>query len=143
MEVKYIVVHRTESAFGDAELINIWHVERGFDMIGYHYLIGNSFPKAQDWTQHMPQFENDGRIEVGRAVGSRGAHAKGYNSVSIGIALVGMRDFTSKQFASLAFIINKLKKAYPDAEVVGHCELDSKKKACPSIDMDYLRGLLG
>jgi N-acetylmuramoyl-L-alanine amidase len=143
MDIKYIVVHRTESKFGDIKLVDKWHRERGFDMCGYHWLIDNCFPTAASWRDRKPVFKNDGKIEIGRVFGTRGAHCKGFNNESVGIALVGMRDFTSKQYTSLAHLIRRVKDAYPDAEVVGHYELNPEKPNCPSINMDYLRGLLG
>ncbi|MBC8553399.1 MAG: N-acetylmuramoyl-L-alanine amidase [Candidatus Brocadiales bacterium] len=143
MDVKKIVIHRSESPYGNLSVIDKWHRERGFDKVGYHWIVNNCFPTAESWRDRKPVFDNDGAIEVGRAFGTRGAHVKGYNNESVGICLIGMRDFTSKQFASAVFLIGKILKAYPDAEILGHYELDSNKGDCPSINMDYFRSLLG
>ena len=42
--------------------------------------------------------------------------------------------FNEAQFKTLANLIESRLKKYPDAEVVGHNELDSKK-ACPSFNI--------
>ncbi|WP_337632460.1 N-acetylmuramoyl-L-alanine amidase, partial [Prevotella sp.] len=51
---------------------NRWHRERGFDSIGYHYII-----------------YLDGSIHFGRPVEQAGAHCKGHNANSIGVCYVG------------------------------------------------------
>jgi hypothetical protein len=55
--------------------IRRWHVEdRGWADIGYHYLI-----------------DRDGTVIEGRPLSKVGAHAKGHNTGSVGIALFGAR----------------------------------------------------
>lgn len=58
-----------------AEMINDWHIARGWAGIGYHYVI-----------------RLDGTIERGRPRWAQGAHDGGQNAGSIGICVVG--DFT-------------------------------------------------
>src|SRR5262245_7960134 len=72
-----IVVHQTEAQqwFGPDELQK-QHLERGFDDIGYHYVIART---QQGW-----------RIFEGRTEAIEGAHAgSGLNGGSIGIAVAG------------------------------------------------------
>ena len=142
MDVKKIIIHRSESNWGNVKVIDGWHKKRGWDGIGYHYVIENQFPFPINWIERKPNFENDGKIEVGRKFGTRGAHCRGHNHDSVGICIIGMRNFTGKQFASLKYLIKKIHKAYPDAEVLGHYELDSKKDGCPQMNMDNLRDQL-
>lgn len=108
--------------------INLWHRQRGFFnipsglAIGYHYVI-----------------RRDGTVETGRPVDQPGAHAKGYNSRSIGICLVGGLDkdgkpesnYTTEQWQSLRQLVIKLAKAYKvkQSRVIGHNEVAAK--ACP------------
>ena len=70
-----IVIHCTQTPsdmdFG-VEKVTSWHKNRGFDTIGYHYLI-----------------KRDGTLQVGRDEDVVGAHAVAVNGTSIGIALVG------------------------------------------------------
>ena len=101
--------------------IDRWHRQRGFDCIGYHFYI-----------------TVDGTIWTGRPLSQIGAHCKGYNAHSIGICYEGGLDEEGRpcdtrtllQKAALVAIINKLREIYPNADVVGHCDLDLSK-ACP------------
>ena len=45
-EIKKIIIHCSDSEFGDAALIDKWHKERGWTGIGYHYVILNGCRKA-------------------------------------------------------------------------------------------------
>ena len=68
-----------------------------------------------------------------------GAHAKGYNSHSLGVCYEGGLDTngkpadtrTPKQKRALLKLLKKLKVAYPDARIVGHRDLPDVHKACP------------
>ena len=111
-----------------AEEITKWHKDRGFDTIGYHYVI-----------------TRDGLVELGRDVETAGAHARGYNRWSIGICLVGgmnednprpednfediqrhsMVDLVAEIFSSIGRVV----------EVVGHRDLPGVKKDCPCFDV--------
>lgn len=123
----YLVVHcaatKPSMDIGWKE-IDRWHRQRGWLKIGYHYVI-----------------RRDGTVEPGRELMEIGAHVKGYNSVSVGICLVGGIDekgkpdnnFSDEQMAALGYLLTKLKKIFPDAKVVGHRDLFSGK-ACPCFD---------
>lgn len=116
-KTELIVVHcsatRASQRVGAKE-IDKMHRERGFDGIGYHAVIRRS-----------------GEIEWGRQFNEVGAHVKGYNSVSVGICLEGGLDetgracnnFTYAQFASLRQLLEVMKRAYPQAKVLGHRDL--------------------
>jgi len=130
-----IVIHCADTYevmdIGAAE-INQWHLDRGWNGIGYHFVI-----------------RRDGEVEVGRDIDEVGAHAKGYNQESIGICMVGGRgvdgkpedNFTDNQWESLEDLVDILEETYPDAEVFGHNELNPHK-ACPSFDVqDWLDGM--
>ncbi|MBD8493966.1 N-acetylmuramoyl-L-alanine amidase [Pseudomonas syringae] len=118
--------------------IDRWHRQRGFDTVGYHYVICR-----------------DGRLQRGRRESETGAHVKGYNSRSIGICLVGGVDaanrprnnFTAAQFDTLAQVLAALRSRYPQARVLGHRDLSPDRngdgqitpdefiKACPCFDV--------
>ena len=114
-KTEYIVIHCAdtyETMDIGADDIRKWHVEeRGWSDIGYHKVI-----------------RRDGTVETGRDIDVSGAHAAGYNSVSIGICLVGGRgendeaedNFTPQQWESLEELVDELQASYPDAEVLGH-----------------------
>lgn len=91
------------------------HLKRGFKTIGYHFVI-----------------RRNGKIETGRGINEIGAHVSGYNSVSIGVSLVGgvakgtgkaENNYTAGQFATLAALLRDLKRKYPLAKIVGHRDL--------------------
>jgi len=115
-----IVIHCSDSPRGrgdNAEVIHLWHKERGFDGIGYHKVI----------------LEN-GTIEDGRPLYWAGAHVKGHNTGTVGICLIGKSVFTDNQFAALHYLLFKLKAKYPHAKIFGHRELDSSK-TCPNFNV--------
>lgn len=120
MKIKKIVIHCSDTPNGrphTAEDIHRWHLERGWDGIGYHHVIGLK-----------------GEIESGRPHYWMGSHVAGHNKNTIGICLIGRDTFTTEQCAVLTYLVNDLIKNNPDAEVVGHYELDPKK-TCPNFDV--------
>lgn len=84
------VIHHTASPDVSAETIDRWHKEKGWDGIGYHYII-----------------RQDGSIESGRSLTKSGAHAKERNNY-VGIALTGYSDFTDAQRQSLVLLLMQL-----------------------------------
>ena len=126
-QITKIIIHCTATPEGrDVKIAEVkrWHVEeRGWSDIGYHWLI-----------------ELDGAIRKGRPEHIQGAHAKGYNSTSIGVCYVGGVDSnmkakdtrTDKQKTALHCLVEDLRGRYPKAEVIGHRDVSSKD--CPSFD---------
>ena len=127
----YIVVHcsATKPSMDiGAKEIRMWHKrDNGWLDIGYHFVI-----------------RRDGTIEEGRKVDQVGAHVKNYNSISVGVCLVGgvndslkpEYNFTKEQEASLKEVLKTLKEKYPIAVIKGHRDFDSGK-ACPSFDVAH------
>ena len=123
-EINRIIVHCSATPEGKefhASDIDKWHKQRGFNGIGYHYVI-----------------TLDGKVEDGRPLDKAGAHASGYNSHSIGICYIGGVEKDGKtpkdtrteaQKEALKTLIGQLKKKYPKAQVHGHNEVANK--ACP------------
>ena len=119
-EIEYIVVHCSDSPQGrgdTAATIHSWHLENDWSGIGYHRVI----------------LEN-GTVENGRPLYWKGAHARPYNSKSIGICLIGEGVFTFEQYDALRKLILRMLERSPQAKVVGHCDLD-KNKTCPNFDV--------
>lgn len=125
-KIDLIVVHCTATPAGrDVSVADIdaWHRRRGFDCIGYHYIVGL-----------------DGSVHPGRPVGKVGAHARGYNARSIGVAYVGGLDAdgrpadtrTAAQRLALHSLLVSLVKRFPVARIIGH--RDVAAKACPCFD---------
>ncbi|MBN2788653.1 MAG: N-acetylmuramoyl-L-alanine amidase [Candidatus Delongbacteria bacterium] len=140
-----IIIHCSATEFGNRSLFKRWHKKLGWDDVGYHFIILNSYPLKKQWYEKKPDFNSDGKVEKGRPVQLIGAHTRLHNDNSIGICLVGDRTFTSKQFTSLKKLVNKLKKQFKIKTIKGHYEFDTGQeqgKTCPNIDMDWLRNLL-
>lgn len=106
--------------------IDEWHRARGWDSIGYHYVI----PKS-------------GILQKGRLDDRIGAHAKGFNTDSLGICLVGTYDFNDKQISTLVDLLYKLMKRWGihTTDLKGHYEVNSNK-TCPNIPGAVLRRLM-
>jgi N-acetyl-anhydromuramyl-L-alanine amidase AmpD len=81
-----IVIHHSASEFGGANRFDEWHKSRGWDGLGYHFVIGNGTDTP------------DGQVEVGFrwTQQEHGAHCRTpddyYNQHGIGICLVGNFD---------------------------------------------------
>ena len=127
-----VIVHTTDTPPSmniGVEEIREWHIERGFNGIGYHYVI-----------------RKNGTIEKGRDENMVGAHCKGRNWESIGIACVGgwkgEDDRTDAQRTSLHTLCKKLYDKY-SLEFNSHSEFS--KKSCPNYDakseLSYIKEL--
>lgn len=137
--IRTIIIHCSDSDFGDAKTIDAWHRERGWTGIGYHAVITNGCLKHGETYNPI----HDGVIQPGRPVESIGAHCKGHNADSIGICLIGTHFFTSKQLQSLQQLLRKHCAAYsikPDS-IHTHYEFD-QGKTCPNIDITLIRDLV-
>ena len=141
-----IIVHCSATKAGQdftATDIDRWHRERGFNGIGYHYVI-----------------RLDGKLEKGRDVALAGAHCKGWNEQSIGICYIGGLDEngrpadtrTNAQKRVLYQIIIDLQREYNILQVLGHRDTSPDLngdgviepyeyvKGCPCFDVkEFLR----
>ena len=132
-----IIIHCSATPEGknvSAEEIDRWHKARGWQGIGYHFVIAL-----------------DGSIEYGRAINKVGAHVKWHNKNSIGIVYIGgveekrgpdgnwiAKDTrTPKQKESLLDLIKTLKRLHPDATVHGHNEFANKSCPCSNVQEEY------
>lgn len=126
-QINEIIVHCTASAEGKnfkAADIDRWHKQRGWNGIGYHYVV-----------------DLNGTVEPGRSEAKVGAHCLGHNTNSIGVVYVGgvasdgktPKDTrTPQQKTALVKLLAELKRKYPSAVIHGH--RDFAAKACPSFD---------
>jgi N-acetylmuramoyl-L-alanine amidase len=136
-DVSLVVVHCSDSAWGDAAAIDQWHKERGWARIGYHWCLLNGH---RDSKRRYAAID-DGLLEAGRPEGAIGSHAVGFNAHSIGVCLIGP-DFTETQKAAAARLVADVCQRYrldPATQVKGHRELPHVMKQCPLIDMDEFR----
>jgi len=141
-KIDKIIIHCSASEWGNAKVIDQWHHERGFNEIGYHYVICNGYPEYKDYKSNIRK-NNDGLVEKGRNISIVGAHAVGDNKTSVGICLIGDKDFTEKQINALLNLLYDLVKKYPiGMNIWGHYEVNSgvkQGKTCPNMNMDTLR----
>lgn len=131
-----IIVHCSDSSWGNAAEITKWHLARGFDTIGYHYVILNG--RLSPYKRHE---YFDGHIETGRALDDdkdmeldeKGAHAFGYNN-AVGICLIGLSNtFTERQLRALTHLVNMLKRQFTDVQVIQHSDVDKNKPHCAGL----------
>jgi len=141
--IQFIAIHCSASSpkssenMGVAEL-NAMHIERGFACIGYHYVI-----------------KRNGEIVRGRPKNVVGAHVEGFNSISLGVCLIGgidtngkpINNFTDQQFASLKVLLLELQQSLPRVVIQGHRDFSPDKnhdgqitqnewlKSCPCFDV--------
>lgn len=132
---KYIVIHHSATPSGNAAKFNKEHQEKGWDELGYHFVIGNGTDSS------------NGQVEIGPRWPKQkwGAHAKTpdnrFNDYGIGICLVGNFQIerpTKQQLDSLARLVSYLMQTYkiPASNVVGH--RDTKPTECPGSNLDVM-----
>lgn len=126
-KVTEIIIHCADTPEGrndKAADIDRWHKQRGFDRIGYHYVV-----------------DLDGTIEPGRDLECVGAHCKEHNTQSVGVCYIGGADKdtlkpkdtrTDAQKAALLLLLKFLRAKYPEAKIYGH--RDFSDKPCPCFD---------
>jgi len=148
-KITHIVVHCSDSPFGNVALIDSWHRERGMNGIGYNAVVGNAYPTAAH-LRTGPDPEHDGKLLPGRDLDGDGntdeevgAHAYGFNASGLGICLIGKGGkYSTRQLSTLIdWIVGKaLAYGVPVENVLGHRETEhGKHKTCPDLDMDELR----
>lgn len=132
--ITLIIVHCSANKAGSALRmadIDRYHRSLGWKCCGYHYVI-----------------PTDGSIEIGRPEEMVGAHCVNHNKYSIGICYIGglaadgitpADTRTEAQKHALKSLLTDLQRRYPNALIVGHCELDYRKPHCPGFDAAELR----
>jgi N-acetylmuramoyl-L-alanine amidase len=123
--ISLIVLHHTGS---DAPFkgidswydIDRYHRSKGWKGIGYHYGID---PAGGIWS-----------LRPARLIG---AHADGYNALSLGVVVWGNKQKTDAQYEALNRLLKVLQKRFPSAKVALHSHLN--KTACPLLDTKRLK----
>jgi len=99
------------------DIIEQWHIKRGFNEIGYHHFI---------------DFYGD--IFEGRSLEKTPASQKNFNRDTISTCLFGLKNFNEDQFDMLRAYCYSINRAYNGkVSFHGHCEVD-KNKTCPVFD---------
>jgi N-acetyl-anhydromuramyl-L-alanine amidase AmpD len=126
--IRRIIVHHSASGLNTRyDEIELWHVQRGFRCIGYHYVI-----------------ESDGRLLVGRPLPEMGAHTRGHNGDSIGVCCVGdntqnLDRWHEAQVETLWKVVKACRLLWPDIQVVGHKDFNPQTE-CPGVEIGALLG---
>ena len=128
--IDYLIVHYTATPADmevNADMVDQWHKQRGWNGIGYHFLIAR-----------------DGTVEVGRDIAKAGAHcqAQNRNYDSIGICYAGGLDDegngcdnrTPEQKVALRAVLTALKAVFQNARICGH--RDFSNTGCPGFDAE-------
>lgn len=135
-KVNKIIIHCSDSEFGSTSVIDKWHKERGWDEIGYHFVITNGIIESGDDYNE----KTDGKVEEGRSIEKTGAHCYGHNKDSIGICLIGKHHFTANQLCqSLPELLKDLMDKYDISEhnVFTHNDFNNGK-TCPNFDLNLI-----
>lgn len=125
----HIIVHHSATDEGDSLLFDKAHLHKGWDGVGYHFIIDNG-----------TKGRADGQIEVSPRWLKQipGAHCKadGMNERAIGICLVGNFNHdrpSARQMDALVDLVKKLKRHYriPFSSIKGHGQVRGAKTDCP------------
>lgn len=131
--VNEIILHCSATVEGNdigIETIRKWHINRGFNDIGYHYVI-----------------YIDGSVHEGRNEDKIGAHCIGRNKNSIGICYIGGLDKekkpkdtrTEEQKISMYQLVDEILDKYKLTVDNVHCHYEYANKACPSFKIEDFR----
>lgn len=132
-EINEIIIHctatrpdwnATQSTHEKVQEVRNWHLSKGWSDVGYHYLV-----------------DRDGTVVEGRPVEKTGAHVKGHNTGTIGVALFGGHGsaatdqfsdhYTQEQADALNHLLVELQQRFPSInKVSGHNDY-TNAKACP------------
>lgn len=124
---RYITVHAS-ATFPSMDIgvatIRKWHLDRGWNDVGYHYVI-----------------RRDGTVEKGREDHVMGAQVGSHNSHNIGICMAGglkegtqqaEDNFTDQQYSALTELITELHEEWLDAKLMGHNDFSGyHSRGCP------------
>ena len=127
-DVKYLVLHCSGTRCNEnytPEMLQRDHRAMNLRDVGYHFYVRRDGTK----TQHRMPLE-------------AGAHCTYYNKCSIGICYEGGLDAkgrpadtrTEAQKITMEELLRSLCVDFPDAEILGHCDLPGVRKACPCFD---------
>jgi N-acetyl-anhydromuramyl-L-alanine amidase AmpD len=109
---KYIVIHHTSFPKGNMENIDRMHKKKGWDEVGYHFVIGNGTASANGQIEISPRWIKQ----------KHGAHTRirpdddnDVNQYGIGVCLIGDFDInepTPQQMTSCKKLVEFLMKRY-------------------------------
>lgn len=116
----FIILHHSTANIS-VQSVHSNHINNGWSGIGYHFYI-----------------RKNGVIYKGRPLNTIGAHAVGYNSVSIGICFEGnfeTEKMCDAQLKAGQELVTYLKDIYPNANVLKHSNVSAT--ACPGKNFPF------
>jgi len=118
--------HKAFDLIGAAD-IDVWHRQRGWREIGYHYVIRRT-GVIEEGDRHWTEY---------------GAHVQGHNIDSLGVCMVGTRWHTKNQVDALLATFGSIWQRFGihPKDWFGHYEFD-KRKTCPGVSMHFVREML-
>ena len=139
-----VIIHCSDSSWGNSIVIDSWHRQNGWKGIGYHAVILNGQITSKCFNKHF-----DGLVESGRPFDDNsriegwetGAHTKGNNN-RIGVCLIGKSGkFTPKQLQSLFEFLKWMKEQFVEIVISQHSNHDPKKPYCAGLSKKYVKEL--
>lgn len=130
-QVKRLIVHHSASPRETTlEQIDGWHREKGFEGVGYHWII-----------------EAEGAVRQGRSPTLQGAHAKGANGDSWGVCVTGNNTMPGQQWSpvqvdALRKFVDSVRMLVPGIRVYGHRDVPGglTRTECPGLDVRAIVG---
>ena len=141
-EWKYIIIHHSAAAVGEPVGIDRDHQSRGWEGIGYHFVIGNDRPMpigSVQWTFRWNLQRHGAHVKVGTI-----------NQEGIGICLIGNYDeepeprLQLQRAAELCALLIEEIPSLSVENILGHGEVTGTNTNCPgaNISMDQFRSLV-
>jgi N-acetyl-anhydromuramyl-L-alanine amidase AmpD len=115
------ILHHTACSVASPEDIHRWHLANGWSGAGYNLYV-----------------RKDGTVYELRPMNCVGAHAQGYNSISIGVCFEGNfeeEDMTDAQVESGKQVVAYVKSVYGDIPFKGHRDVNST--SCPGANFKF------
>ena len=136
---EYIIIHHSGAGVGDPEGIDRDHQSRGWEGIGYHFVIGNDRPMpigSVQWTFRWNLQRHGAHVKVGSI-----------NQKGIGICLIGNYDnepeptLQLRRAAELCALLVERIPSLRVENILGHGEVDGTNTNCPGshIRMNHFR----
>lgn len=133
-KINQIIIHHSASDYGNAAIIDQWHRKRGWECIGYHFVITNGVTYSDVYNEL-----HDGLIESGRNLEMPGAHCKGQNDDSIGICLINKgNDYSINQYKSLVRLICNISFRYDFPPIYQHSHYNEQKSECAGLKQEFI-----
>lgn len=123
IDTNKIIIHHSASKVANAQLVDSWHRARGWNGMGYHFLVR----------------KENGIVETGRPIDTVGAHCTGQNADSVGICFEGdfdKEEMNEEQLKTGKELIAYLRSKYGDnIRIAKH--KDFMATACPGKNFPF------